>query len=83
MVGAFPVGHVLDDAVGQRQTVRGRFLQTLGATVAQLLEGGAELLGHGVVNDGVDGAVQVDAQTAEEEEPGVQVGIVQEGVDHH
>lgn len=83
MVGTFPIGHVLDDTVGQRQTVRRWFLQTLGAAVAQLLEGGAELLRHGVVNDRIDGAVQVDAQTAEEEEPGVQVGLVQEGVDYH
>lgn len=51
--------------------------------MAQLLEGGAELLGHGVVNDRINGTVQVDAQTAEEEEPGVQVGIAQEGVDYY
>lgn len=51
--------------------------------MAQFLKGGAELLGHGIVDDGVDGAVHVDAETAEEKEPGVQVGLLEEGVDHH
>ncbi|KAI1233353.1 hypothetical protein IHE44_0004525, partial [Lamprotornis superbus] len=36
-----------------------------------------------LLDDGVDGTVQVDAQAAEEEEPGVQVGRVHEGVHHH
>lgn len=78
MVWTLPVGHLLDDAVGQGHAVGSRLLHALGAALAQLLEGGAEFLGHGVVDDWVDGAVQVDAEAAEEQEPGVQVGLVQE-----
>lgn len=78
MVRTFPVGHLLDDAVSQSHTVGGRLLHALGAAVAQLLERRAKFLRHGVVDDRVDGAVQVDAQAAEEQEPSVQVGLVQE-----
>ena len=49
--------------------------------VVEAAEGGAELLGHGVVYDGVDGAVGVDAGAAEEDEPVVQVGRGHEGVE--
>lgn len=83
MVGTFPIGRLFDNAVGECNAVRSRLLHALGTTVAQLFESGAELLGHGVIDDRVDGAVQVDAEAAEEQEPGVQVGLVQEGVDHH
>lgn len=83
MVGTFPVGRLLDDGVGERNAVRSRLLHALRAAVTQLFESGAKLLGHGVVDDRVDGAVQVDAEAAEEQEPSVQVGLLQEGVDHH
>lgn len=62
---------------------QGRVLSTLLLALVQLPKGSPELLGHEVVDDGVDGAVQVDAQAAEEEEPGVQVRRVHKGVHHH
>lgn len=83
MVWTFSIGGVLDDAVGESHAVRGGFLGGLRGAVAELAKGGAELLWHGVVDDRVDGAVQVDAEATEEQEPGVQVGVRQEGVDHH
>lgn len=43
----------------------------------------AELLRHGVVDDGVDGAIGVDARPTEEQEPGVEVGRGHKGVDQH
>lgn len=49
-------------------------------TLAKFLEGLAELLGHEVVDDRVDGAVGVDADPAEEDEPAVQIGGLHEGV---
>ena len=75
VVGAFSVGSLLDDAVGERHAVCWRLLGALGPAVAELAEGSAELLRHGVVDDRVDGAVQVDTEAAEEQEPGVQVGV--------
>jgi len=84
VVGALPVGRLLDDAVGELHAAGRRLLGVPRAAAAQqLAEGGAELLRHGVVDDRVDGAVQVDAEAAEEQEVGVLVRLVQEGVDHH
>lgn len=74
---------ILDSAVVHRGNGRGRVPSTLLLALVQLPKGSPELLGHEAVDDGVDGAVQVDAQAAEEEEPGVQVGRVHEGVHHH
>lgn len=55
----------------------------LPVALAELFECQAELLRHEVVNDGVDGAVGVDAHSTEEQEPGVVVRRVDEGVNHH
>lgn len=38
---------------------------------------------HRIINDGVDGTVQVDAEPAEEDKPDVQVWRIHERVDHH
>lgn len=51
--------------------------------MADLPESSAKLLRHCVVDYRVDGAVEVDAEPAEKQEPVVQVGLVQEGVHHH
>lgn len=77
------IGRLLDDTVGGCQAVGGGSVHAPGAAAPQLLERGAELLRHGVVDEWVDGAVEVDAEAAEEQEPGVQVGVVQEGVDQN
>ena len=83
VVRALPIGRLLNDAVGQLYAAGRRLRGPPGPAVAQLLERGSELLRHGVVDDRVDGAVQVDAQPAEEQEVCVLVHRVQEGVDHH
>lgn len=83
MVGALHHRRVLDGAVGESHAVGGRFIGALPPAAADLAEGGAKLLRHGVVDDWVDGAVEVDADPAEKQEPVVQVGLIQEGVDHH
>lgn len=77
------VGTVLHSTVVHRGGGRGRLLSTPLLTLVQLPEGSPELLGHEVVDDGVDGTVQVDAEAAEEEEPGVEVRRVHKGVHHH
>lgn len=75
---------ILHHAVINRHVVLRRLLLFLSpVALAEFLEGDAKLLRHEVVNDGVDGAVGVDAQAAEEQEPGVVVRWVDEGVDHH
>lgn len=76
---------VLDDAVAHGRVELGRLLHLLAspAAAAELFEGDLKLLGHEVVDDGVDGTVGVDAHTTEEQEPGAVVGRVDEGVDHH
>lgn len=76
-----PVGRILHHAVICRHVVLG--LPLLPAAPAELLEGSAKLLRHEVVDDGVDGAVGVDAHATEEEEPGVVVSWVHEAVDDH
>lgn len=76
-----PMGRTLHHAVINRHVVLG--LPAVAAAPAQLFKRDAELLRHQVVDDGVDGAVGVDAHPAEEEEPGVVVRRVDEGVDHH
>lgn len=83
VIGALCHRRVLDGAVGEGHTVVGRFVGAFPAAAADLAEGSAELLRHGVVYDRVDGAVEVDADAAEKQEPAVQVGSIQEGVDHH
>lgn len=71
------MGRIFDDAVVNRGTELGRFLLAgCTLTVAELLESRAELLGHGVVYNGVDGTIGVDAQSAEEQEPDIVVGRV-------
>lgn len=52
-------------------------------TAQDVLEGPPELDGHGVVENGVDGAVDVDHDPTEEEEPGVPVLNAGEGVVYH
>lgn len=47
------------------------------------MEGLPETLGHEGIDDGVDGAVHVDAKAAEEKEAKVEVGRAQEGIHHH
>lgn len=47
------------------------------------MEGPPELDGHGVVENGVDGAVDVDHDSTEEQEPGVPVLNAGEGVVYH
>lgn len=76
-------GRVFHDTVIHRHTVLGNFLWVLALALAKLFEGGPELLRHEVVDDWVDGAVDVDAHAAEEQEPRVEVGWVHERVDHH
>ena len=49
-------------------------------TTQQVLEGPAELDGHDVVEDGVDGAVDVDEGAGEHEEPQVEELVRGEGV---
>ena len=83
VVRALPIGRLLNDAVGQLYATGCRLRGPPGAAVAQLLERGSKLLRHCVVDDRVDGAVQVDAQPAEEKEVCVLVHSVQEGVHHH
>lgn len=74
---------VLCDAVVHRGAVWRGVLGALLLALPELPEGSPEFLGHEVVDDGVDGAVQVDARPAEEQEPDVQVRWVHEGVYHH
>ncbi len=52
-------------------------------TVAEPLKSSAELLRHGVVDDGVDGAVGVNAHAAEEQEPGVEIRRIHERIHNH
>lgn len=47
------------------------------------MEGLPETLGHEGIDDGVDGAVHLDAKAAEEKEAKVEVGRAQEGIHHH
>ena len=77
------VGWIFDHAVIHRHGVFCRLLLASPVALAELFERDAKLLRHEVVDDGVDGAVGVDAHPAEEEEPGVVVRRVDEGVDHH
>lgn len=57
VVRTFPVGRFLDDTVGEGHAVGSGLLHALRATVTQFLKSGTKLLRHGVVDDGVDGAV--------------------------
>lgn len=75
------VGRILHDAVICRHVVLG--LPLLPAALTELLEGNTKLLRHEVVDDGVDGAVGVDAHATEEEEPRIVVSRVHETVDDH
>lgn len=77
------MGRILHHAVIHRHIVLCRLLLVPPVALAELFERYAKLLRHEVVNDGVDGTVGVDAHTAEEQEPGVMVRWVDEGVDHH
>lgn len=77
------MGRIFHHAVVHGRTIFHRFLFRLRAASAEVFKGHAELLGHEVVNDGVDGTVGVDAHPAEEQEPGVVVRWVNERVDHH
>lgn len=82
MVRAF-VGGVLHDAVINRHVVFGHLLRPLLLTLTQFLESSPKLLGHQIVDDGVDGAVCVNTHPAEEQEPGIEIRRVHKGVDHH
>lgn len=77
------MGRVLDNTVIHRRIVLGHPLPALAFAPAQLYEGDAELLRHEVVDDGVDGTVDVDAHATEEQVPGVVVRWIHEGVGHH
>lgn len=83
VIGALHHRRVLDSAVREGHAVGGGFIRAFPPAAADLAESGAKLLRHGVVDNRVDGAVEVDADPAEQQEPVVQVGLVQEGVDHH
>lgn len=83
MIRALHYRRVLNSAVCESHAVGGRFIRTFPPAAADLTESGAELLRHGVVDDGVDGAVEVDANSTEEQEPVVQIGLVQERVHDH
>lgn len=74
---------VLHHAVVDRRVELHRLLLPPPAALVELFKRHAKLLGHEVVDDGVDGAVGVDAHAAEEQEPGVVVRRVEEGVHHH
>ncbi len=52
-------------------------------TVTEPLKSSAKLLRHGVVDDGVDGAVGVNAHAAEEQEPGVEIRRIHEWIHNH
>lgn len=83
VISAFHHWCILDSAVGEGHAVGGGFIRAFPPTAADLAESGTKLLRHGIVDDWVDGAVEVDADFAEKHEPAVQIGLVQEGVDHH
>lgn len=74
---------ILHDTVVHWHPVLCRLFLLLPAALAELFECHAKLLRHEVVNDGVDGAVGVDAHPAEEQKPAVVVRRVDKGVDHH
>lgn len=58
-------------------------MQVFPMAAVQATEGRAELLGHQVVNDRVDRTVGVNADPAEEQEPGVQVWRTHKGVNEN
>lgn len=60
---------LLDDAVMEGHAVASRFLHGLLLTVAELSEGCTEFLGHEIVNHWVDGTVEINANSAKEQEP--------------
>lgn len=75
---------VFDDTVVDWGIELRCLLLTGGAlAVAELLKSCAEFLWHGVVYDGVDGTVGVDAHAAEEQKPSVEVWRIHEWVHHH
>lgn len=81
VVGLLADGASLLGAVITRGCVKATLLlKFLLAILAKLLEGQTELLGHEVVDDGVDGTVGVDADPAEEDKPAIQVRVLHEGV---
>lgn len=81
VAGLLADGAGLPGAVIPRGCVKATLpLKFLLPILAKPLEGQTELLGHEVVDDGVDGAVGVDADPAEEDKPAVQVGVLHEGV---
>lgn len=83
VVGALCHRRVFHGAVREGHAAGDWFAGAFSPTAADLAESGAKLLRHGIVDDRVDGAVEVDADPAEKQEPAVQVGRVQEGVDNH
>lgn len=75
------MGEILHDAVIHRHVVLGLLVSPV--ALAELFESNTELLRHEVINDGVDGTVNVDAHPTEKQEPVVVVGRFDEGVHHH
>ena len=67
---------VPDGAVVHRHLTDRLALAATALTAAEPPEGHTELLGHEVVDDGIDGTVAVDAHAAEEQHPGVGAGGV-------
>lgn len=73
----------LDSTVGQCNTISSLLHLRLRAATTQPPEGSTKLLRHGVVDDGIDGTVKVHTDSTEKQEPGVQVSLLHERVDHH
>lgn len=76
------MGGMFWPAVTHGHFVLRRLIFASTGALAELLERCSKLLGHEVVNDGVDGTVAVDAHPAEEQEPHVVVRRVDKGIDH-
>lgn len=77
MIGLF-VGAVIES-----HTVVSGLLHWLLLAVTELSEGGTEFLGHEVVNHRVDGTVEINANSAKEQEPIFLKRTGEKGVDNH
>lgn len=77
------LGTVFDDTVVNRGGLLGRELGLSQQALKWPMEGVLEALGHEGVDNGVDGAVHVGAEAAEEQEAQAEAGRAQAGVCHH
>lgn len=69
--------------VGQGHAIGCLLGLSLQTASAKPLKGGAELLWHGIIDNRIDGTVQVHTGATEQQEPSVQVSLLEERVDHH